>query len=266
VSPTYAEEIQTSEFGSGLEGLLKAISYKLTGIANGIDIHTWDPAEDKLIASKYSSKDIKGKAECKRALLEMFSLANEDAPIFGLISRLVEQKGIDCVLDAIPSVVAMGAKIVILGNGNPAFEQRLKSLHQEFSGQVGIFIGFDEAKAHAIEAGSDFFLMPSRFEPCGLNQLISMRYGTIPIVTGVGGLRDTVTALGEGDKPNGLRMACPSTEALLHAISQACKIFSDEQGLMNAMISNAMEQDVSWAKPAGQYSRIYRNLKIFKER
>jgi starch synthase len=266
VSPTYAQEIQTSEFGSGLDGLLKSISYKLTGIANGIDIDTWNPAEDSLIASGYSAKDLTGKAACKRALLKMFSLARGNAPVFGLISRLVEQKGIDCVLDAIPKIAAMGGKIVILGNGNPAFERSLKELHEEFGGQVGIFIGFDEAKAHAIEAGSDFFLMPSRFEPCGLNQLISMRYGTIPIVTGVGGLRDTVTALGEGDKPNGLRVTCPSTEAVLDAVSQACRIFKDERDLLNTMISNAMEQDVSWAIPARQYSLIYRNLNIFKER
>lgn len=266
VSPTYAQEIQTSEFGSGLDGLLKSISYKLTGIANGIDIDTWNPAEDSLIASGYSAKDLTGKAACKRALLKMFSLARGNAPVFGLISRLVEQKGIDCVLDAIPKIAAMGGKIVILGNGNPAFERSLKELHEEYGGQVGIFIGFDEAKAHAIEAGSDFFLMPSRFEPCGLNQLISMRYGTIPIVTGVGGLRDTVTALGEGDKPNGLRVTYPSTEALLVAVSQACRIFKDERDLLNAMISNAMEQDVSWAIPARQYSLIYRNLNIFKER
>ncbi len=266
VSPTYAREIQTSEFGSGLEGLLKAISYKLSGIANGIDTDIWNPAGDTLIASGYSKDDMSGKALCKRSLQEMFSLDPGQGPVFGLISRLVEQKGIDCVLDAIPEMVSMGARIVILGNGNPAFERRLKELTGEYKGRVGIFIGFDETKAHAIEAGSDFFLMPSRFEPCGLNQMISMRYGTIPIVTGVGGLRDTVTALGEGERPNGLRVAYPSTGALIDAASQACSLFSAGNGTLNAMISNAMEQDVSWAKPAQEYSIIYRNLKDFKER
>lgn len=266
VSPTYAQEIQTSEFGSGLEGLLKAISYKLSGIANGIDTDIWNPVRDKLIASGYSPADMSGKARCKKSLLEIFSMKPGEEPVFGLISRLVEQKGIDCVLDAIPMMVSMGAKVIVLGNGNPSFERRLRELNHEFPGQVGIFIGFDEARAHAIEAGSDFFLMPSRFEPCGLNQLISMRYGTIPIVTGVGGLRDTVTAAGEVGKPTGLRVAYPSTPALMDAVSHACHLFSSDKDSLNAMISNAMEQDVSWAKPARTYSLIYRNLKDFKER
>ncbi|HVN70839.1 MAG TPA: glycogen synthase GlgA, partial [Desulfomonilia bacterium] len=266
VSPTYAQEIQTSEFGSGLEGLLRAISFKLTGIANGIDIDVWDPARDNLIPQRYTINDIAGKMKCKKGLLDMFSLPDDGSPVFGLISRLVEQKGIDCVLDAIPKMAAMGAKAVILGNGNPAFEKRLKDLCHEYPSHLGIHIGFDETKAHAIEAGSDFFLMPSRFEPCGLNQMISMRYGTIPIVTGVGGLRDTVMAIGEGDKPNGLRVARPSAEALLDTVYQACRIFREDPPLLNAMISNAMEQDVSWTKPAKQYSLIYHNLKNFKER
>jgi len=266
VSPTYAREIQTSEFGSGLEGLLRSVSYKLSGIANGIDTETWNPSSDKLIPSNYSLKDMSGKAVCKESLAQMFSMDTGEGPVFGLISRLVEQKGIDCVLDAIPSMVSMGARIVVLGNGNPAFEKRLRDLHQEFPGKVGILIGFDETKAHVIEAGSDFFLMPSRFEPCGLNQLISMRYGTIPIVTGVGGLKDTVTAMGEGDKPTGLRVHYPSTQAVIDAISQACRLYASEKGTLNAVISNAMEQDVSWVKPAREYSLIYRNLKDFKER
>ncbi|MGD0821323.1 MAG: glycogen synthase GlgA [Desulfomonilia bacterium] len=266
VSPTYAQEIQTSEFGSGLEGLLRAISYKLSGIANGIDTDIWDPAKDRLIAQQYSMSDLAGKAKCKNALLSMFSLPDDERPVFGLISRLVEQKGIDCVLEAIPKMASIGAKVVILGNGNPAFEKRLKDLRGDLPSHLGVHIGFDEAKAHAIEAGSDFFLMPSRFEPCGLNQMISMRYGTIPIVTGVGGLRDTVTALGEGVKPNGLRVANPSTSALFDTVSQACRIFAEDTGLLNAMIRNAMEKDVGWANPAQQYSLIYHNLKNFKER
>ena len=266
VSPTYAREIQTPEFGSGLEGLLSAVSYKLSGIANGIDTDIWNPATDRLIERHYSPGDMTGKRECKHALLDMFSLPGDDSPIFGIIGRLVEQKGIDCVLDAIPSLADLNAKLVVLGNGNPAFEKRLKALQQAFPGHVGIHIGFDEAKAHAIEAGSDFFLMPSRFEPCGLNQMISMRYGTIPIVSGVGGLKDTVLALGESDKPFGLRVAFPGAQALLETVSQACRIYREDPGLLNAMISNALEQDVSWTRPARQYASIYSNLINLKER
>jgi starch synthase len=266
VSPTYAQEIQTGEFGSGLEGLLQAVTSKLSGIVNGIDVEIWDPAHDNLIARPYSATDMAGKAFCKQELLKMFSLPGDEGPVFGLIGRLVEQKGIDCVLDAIPKMAAMGAKVVILGNGNPPFENRLKSLRQELPSRVGAHIGFDESMAHAIEAGADFFLMPSRFEPCGLNQMISMRYGTIPIVTGVGGLRDTVTALGEGETPTGLRVRQPSAEGLLEAVTRACTLFEKDRALFNAMIRNAMGQDVSWTNPARQYSRIYRNLKNFKER
>jgi starch synthase len=266
VSPTYAAEIQTEEFGSGLEGMLRAISDKLSGITNGIDTDIWNPARDSLIARCYEPSDMGGKRECKHALLEKFSLPVDDGPVFGIIGRLVEQKGIDCVLDAIPSIAALNAKIVVLGNGNPAFERRLKELQNASPSSVGLHIGFDETRAHAIEAGSDFFLMPSRFEPCGLNQMISMRYGTIPIVTGVGGLRDTVVALGESGVPFGLRVASPESQAVVETISEACRIYREEPGLLNAMISTGMEQDVSWTKPAQQYSLIYRNLKNLKER
>lgn len=266
VSPTYAREIQTPEFGSGLEGLLQSVSYKLSGIANGIDTDIWNPAQDTLISLRYGVGDRSGKQACKKALLEMFSLPVDDRPVFGLISRLVEQKGIDCVLDATPSAAALDAKIIVLGNGNPVFERRLLELRDAFPGHIGIHVGFDEAKAHAIEAGSDFFLMPSRFEPCGLNQLISMRYGTLPIVTGVGGLKDTVRALGESDAPYGLRVSSPSTQALMETISQACRIYHEDPALFNAMICTAMAQDVSWAVPARRYSDIYRNLKNLRER
>lgn len=266
VSPTYAREIQTAAFGSGLEGLLGAVSHKLSGIANGIDTDIWDPARDSLIVRRYAPGDLSGKRQCRHALLDMFSLPRGDDPLFGLISRLVEQKGIDCVLDAVPPLARMGAKLVVLGNGDPAFERKLHELRQTFPAHVGIHIGFDETRAHAIEAGSDFFLMPSRFEPCGLNQMISMRYGTIPIVTGVGGLKDTVLALGESDRPFGLRVGFPDTQSLVQTISLACSIYREDPGLLNAMISTAMEQDVGWTKPARQYACIYSNLINLKER
>lgn len=266
VSPTYAGEIQTPEFGSGLDGLLRSVSWKLSGIVNGIDTAVWDPANDPLIKGSYSRRDLTGKDSCKEALRDLFSLDHGPAPLFGLISRLVEQKGIDLVIDCIPEMLRMGAQLVVLGNGNPAFERRLEELHRSFPGKVGILIGFDEAKAHAIEAGSDFFLMPSRFEPCGLNQLISMRYGTLPIVTGVGGLKDTVVGLGEGVAPTGLVLRPQGHDALLEAIRRACRLYGQEPDLFHAMRRAAMEKDVSWTTPAQEYSRLYYNLKDFKER
>jgi starch synthase len=266
VSPAYAGEIQTPEFGSGLDGLLRSVSWKLSGIVNGIDTAVWDPENDPLIAGRYSKKNMSGKDACKESLRDMFSLDQGPAPVFGLISRLVEQKGIDLVIDCIPEMLRMGAQIVVLGNGNPGFEHRLEELHQSFPGKVGILIGFDEVKAHAIEAGSDFFLMPSRFEPCGLNQMISMRYGTLPIVTRVGGLKDTVQGLGESDAPNGLVLRSQGQKALLEAIRRACRIYEQEQDLFHAMRQAAMKKDVSWTAPAQEYSRLYYNLKDFKER
>jgi starch synthase len=266
VSPTYAREIQTLEFGSGLDGLLRSVSWKLSGIVNGIDTEVWDPENDPLIDGSYSTGDLSGKDACKESLRDMFSLDHGPAPLFGLISRLVEQKGIDLVIDCIPEMIRMGAQIVVLGNGNPSFEHRLQELHRSYPGKVGILIGFDEAKAHAIEAGSDFFLMPSRFEPCGLNQMISMRYGTIPIVTGVGGLRDTVVGTDEGDVPNGLVISSLGHEPLLATLRRACGIYEQEQGLFHDMRQAAMAKDVSWTTPAQEYSRLYYNLKDFKER
>ena len=266
VSPTYAKEIQTPEFGSGLEGLLRSISGKLIGIVNGIDTQIWDPRHDKLIARNYSPEDMSGKRICKQALLEMFSLDRGEYPVFGLISRLVEQKGIDLVIEAIPAIIAFGAQVVVLGNGNPAFERRLIELNRVFPGKLGIHMGFDETKAHAIEAGSDYFLMPSRFEPCGLNQMISLRYATIPIVSAVGGLKDTISALGEGEAPYGLRLVSPKINALIETVGLACNIYTQQTGLYLAMRKNAMDKDVSWTVPAKEYSRIYCNLKDFKER
>ncbi len=266
VSPSYAQEIQTPEFGSGLDGLLKAVSYKLTGIANGIDSTVWDPATDTLIARPYSLEDPAGKAVCRQDLRKHFSLSPGDHPVFGMIGRLVEQKGIDLVIGIIPELLAAGAQLVILGNGQTVYEHELQAMSAAYPGRLGVHIGFDEGLAHIIEAGSDFFLMPSKFEPCGLNQMISMRYGTIPIVTPVGGLKDTVVALGEGDDPCGLRVNAPSRDALLAAIRRACAIFTREKELFETLQRNAMEKNVDWKISAQEYARLYTKIKHFKER
>lgn len=266
VSLTYAQEIQRPEYGVGLDGLLRSVSYKLTGITNGIDIKVWDPGQDSFIPSPYRLEDLRGKADCKEALQKRFSLdVRADIPLFGLISRLVEQKGVDLVLNIIPEMIREGCQIVILGNGDAGYEELLRGLAGVFPERCGVFIGFDEVLAHAIEAGSDFFLMPSRFEPCGLNQMISMRYGSIPIVTPVGGLMDTVRALGEGEKPCGIRVLGTDSRSLLDAVREAVRIFWTKPKLMAEMKKNAMKKDVSWTGPAKQYFDMYRKQKDLKE-
>lgn len=266
VSPSYAWEIQTPEFGSGLDGLLRSVSHKLTGIANGIDTTVWDPAQDNLTPCRFNADDMSGKDSCKKDLRQRFHLEDRPAPLFGMISRLVDQKGIDLVISAMDRIISMGAQVVILGTGEKWHEEHLRNLAANYKGQLGVTIGFDEALAHLIEAGSDFFLMPSRFEPCGLNQLISMRYGTIPIVTGVGGLKDTVTCIGEGDLPNGLRVNKPTEGALVNTVKEACRIFIDQPELFSAIRKNAMEKNVDWTQSALQYYSMYTKMKNLRER
>ena len=211
----------------------------------------------------YSAEDISGKALCKKDLRKRFSLTTGDRPIFGMIGRLVEQKGIDLVIDIIPELIQSGSQIVILGNGSTEYEHLLRKMSSAHKGQLGVHIGFDESLAHIIEAGSDFFLMPSKFEPCGLNQMISMRYGTIPIVTGVGGLKDTVEALGEGENPCGIRVSTPIKDALLAAANQALTIFSRQKSVFETVRTNAMKKNVDWKTSAQEYSRLYNKMMEF---
>ncbi|HQG31681.1 MAG TPA: glycogen synthase GlgA [Deltaproteobacteria bacterium] len=265
VSPSYSLEIQTPEFGSGLEGLLRSVSYKLSGIVNGIDTHVWDPAHDKLIPCTFSPGNLAGKVSCRESLKDRFSLEQNKAPVFGLIGRLVDQKGIDLVISAMDGMISMGAQVVVLGTGERWHEENLRQMASAYRGRLGVCIGFDEALAHLIEAGSDFFLMPSRFEPCGLNQMISMRYGTIPIVTCVGGLKDTVVALGECEHPYGLRVSRPTTRDLLAAVGEACSIYTDRPELFSSLRDNAMKRNVDWTQSAIQYRTMYDEMINFRE-
>jgi starch synthase len=266
VSATYADEIQRPEFGVGLDGLLLSVSHKLTGIVNGIDVAVWDPAHDPLIAAPFDARDLSGKQACKAWLQQRMGLeVDAAAPLFGIITRLVDQKGIDLILSVIPEISGSDAQVAVLGSGDPGYENRLRDLSQAFPGRVSVHIGFDDALAHAIEAGADFFIMPSRFEPCGLNQLISMRYGTIPIVTPVGGLADTVRVLGEDEKPTGLRVYGIDSYALSETIRESIRIFRDDQALFLTLRKNGMEQDVSWSIPARRYLEMYHKQKDFKE-
>jgi starch synthase len=264
VSPTYAEEIQTPDFGYGLEGLLSHRNDFLSGIINGIDIDHWDPATDTLIAEPYTIKDLHKKTLNKTALQTTVSLpVDKKIPVFGLISRLVEQKGIDLVLDCLPEMMELPLQFVLLGSGNKSYEQRLYNFADLYPEKISINIGYDEALSHQIEAGADIFLMPSRFEPCGLNQIYSQRYGTIPIVRKTGGLADTV----DDTLPDTLRSktatgfvfndATPG--ALMEAIKRALIIYSLPKSWRELQV-NGMERDYSWKKSAQQYLSLYNHL------
>ncbi len=253
VSPTYAREIQTPQNGFGLDGLLRAQSHRLSGIINGIDYEVWNPAADTNLAAPYDLHAMAGKGLCKSALQQELNLAEGDRPIFGMICRMVEQKGIELVLNILPELIRDGAQFAILGSGEGYYEDWLRNLAHQFPHQIGLKVGFDDALAHRIEAGSDFFLMPSRFEPCGLNQMISMRYGTIPIVTPVGGLKDSVP------EECGIIMENVSAGALLMACRCAISIYNNQSDFCE-MRKRAMQQDFSWQASADSYIRLYEQI------
>jgi starch synthase len=267
VSPTYAKEILTPEFGYGMEGVLNHYHYKLSGILNGLDSRTWDPASDPLLEKNYSIKNRKsGKRANKKALLQSLDIYDIDQwmnrPIFGSVGRLVEQKGIDILASVIPQLLAQhDAGFIIIGDGQPQFTAQLTALQYHYPNQVRLFIGYSEKEAHLVEAGADFFIMPSRFEPCGLNQLYSLKYGTLPIVHSVGGLADTVV---HADKENiknkkatGIVFKQASSKDLLGALVKAIKLYQNKDQLQQVQ-KTAMQQDFGWHQSAKQYLALYR--------
>jgi starch synthase len=264
VSPTYAAEIRKEPLGMGMQGLLAARGDALTGILNGIDVATWDPSRDPLIAQRYSADTLNGKAGNKRALQQRAGLrVNADAPLAAMVSRLTEQKGVDLVLAVAAELLAAGGQLVVLGSGNRAFEEALTALAAAHPSRVSVTIGFDEPYAHLIEAGADLFLMPSRFEPCGMNQMYSQRYGTVPIVHGTGGLLDSVVdctaaTLADGSA-TGFVCAAPTAAALLAALSRALSVYADKR-TWRALQRNGMERDFSWTASAREYMGIYEGL------
>lgn len=273
VSPTYAEEICTPEFGYGMEGVLSSRRYKLTGILNGIDTDAWNPATDPLLPCHYTAQRRNpGKSCNKRALMESYGVeVNSDnfaTPLLGMVSRLVEQKGVDMVVEAIPQLLkTTNASFVLIGTGHPHFEAQLLQLSEEYPERVMTTIGYSEEKAHLLEAGCDIFLMPSRFEPCGLNQLYSLRYGTLPIVHQTGGLADTVIdARFEKDSKqlistaNGFVFDTATTAHFIKTIHRALSLFSQTK-LWNQLQRTAMQQDYGWEKSADEYIQLYRNEK-----
>jgi starch synthase len=261
VSPTYAREIQTAEFGCGLDGLLRHRAKQLTGILNGIDKHEWDPARDPLIAKPYSTRRLADKLANKLALQQEFSLANEpQTALIGMIGRLVSQKGIDLILETLPGIMHRPLQLAILGSGEAGYESALLAQAARFPGQLAVRIGYDERLAHLIEAGSDMFLMPSHFEPCGLNQLYSLRYGTVPIVRNVGGLADTVVDASEKNLAagyaTGIVIKASRASEMLAAVDRALVLFQDSKRWKQMMLAG-MNQDFSWSRSAGQYLALY---------
>lgn len=260
VSPTYAEEIRRPEFGHGLHPILSFRGGDLIGILNGIDRHIWDPQSDPAILKNYSADDLSGKQECRMDLLHRCDfLSRENEPLFGIISRLDRQKGLDILLEILPSLLGdLPGSYVFLGSGERALEERLQELANGYPGRVFCRIGYDEDLAHKIEAGADFFLMPSRFEPCGLNQLYSMAYGTLPIVRATGGLRDTVDnydGLGGG---TGFVFNDLSPAALRRTIGWAIDTFLNRPDAILALRRRAMGRDFSWPASARAYEHCYR--------
>jgi len=269
VSPTYAEEICTYEYGYGLEGLLsqRAKEGRLTGILNGIDNDEWNPEIDAAISKTYSIKTVLDKRENKAAIQRYFSLPEkEDTLVLGLISRLVAQKGVDLSLDAITTLLEAGENIqlVCLGSGEKSYEQDLRVLRARYPDRVGVDIGYNEALAHQIEAGADVFVMPSRFEPCGLNQLYSLRYGTLPVVRNTGGLADSVVDASGDDLKDGLatgfKFDAATPEALEESLQRAITLFQRPR-IWRKMVITAMEKNFSWEKSSQAYLELYDSLK-----
>jgi starch synthase len=266
VSPTYAREIQTGEFGCGLEGLLANVNWKLSGIVNGCDYEHWNPEHDKLIATPYTPDTVfERKPLCKADLQRRFNLPqNPDAPVLGVVARLVSQKGIDLVLSAAPGFLDMGCQIVVLGDGDREFHDQLQGLRDRHPDRVGIYLGFNEGLAHAIEAGSDLFLMPSRYEPCGLNQMYSLKYGTPPVVRTTGGLADTVVNATEENladgRATGFTFGDYSAHALYETVRWALALYRTRPDDFRRVVRTAMAQDWSWDRSADAYEKLY--LKI----
>ena len=261
VSPTYAREIATHEFGCGLDGVIRSRVADVSGVLNGVDQDIWDPARDTAIAARYKADALDGKAVCKKALQAEMGLALEPtAPLFGVVSRLTSQKGLDLVLAALPALLRDGAQFLIQGNGEPALEAAFRAAEKQHPGQVATRIGYDEALAHRVVAGSDSILVPSRFEPCGLTQLYGLRYGTLPLVRRVGGLADTVVDANDDalrdDRATGFSFDVATPAALEHALLRAAALFRQPEAWRRVM-RRAMAQDFSWTGAAQTYMTLY---------
>lgn len=262
VSPRYAQEIQTPEHGHGLDGVLRERRGALHGILNGIDDRRWNPAHDPHLAAAYSAADLAGKATCKAALQRAFGLPeNPHVLVIGMVTRLAEQKGLDILLGALPVLLGFDLQLAILGSGDARYERGLGEAASRDPSRLAVRLAFDEALSHQVEAGADVFLMPSRYEPCGLNQMYSLRYGTVPIVRATGGLDDTIddvdAAPGRG---TGFKFGDYSSEALTGAVRRALAAYADRASWERIM-REGMRRDHSWRRAARSYLELYRSLR-----
>ena len=260
VSRRYMEEIQTPEFGAGLDGVLRDRAGDLYGILNGVDYAEWSPQKDSFIKERYGPEDLQGKRACKAELQREYDLTvTEDIPLIGAISRLDEQKGFDLIAVLMEDLMKLGLQFVLLGTGKEKYHLLFENLHRKHPKQVGIKIAFDNALAHKIEAGADMFLMPSRYEPCGLNQIYSLKYGTVPIVRATGGLDDTIKDFNPmNEDGNGFKFKDYSAHSLLEAIQRALQVYR-ERTVWKKLMIRGMSADYSWNQSARAYLKVYQD-------
>ncbi|MCS6771892.1 MAG: glycogen synthase GlgA [Kiritimatiellae bacterium] len=259
VSPGYAREILTPEGGFGLDGLLRSVKDRLFGVLNGIDVEVWNPATDPHLPAPYTSSDLKGKAACRRSLAaKMGVLVGEKTKIVGMVSRLVDMKGLDIVAEALPGMMERDLVFVLLGSGEKKYEDLARSWAETFKGRVGVLIGYNAPLSHLITAGSDFMLIPSKSEPCGLTQMYSQRYGTVPIVHSVGGLSDSIRDPDESSEPTGFKFREYTATALLRALDRALEWHKTTKRL--ELARRMMGLDLSWEKAAKQYLDLYHRI------
>ncbi len=267
VSRKYAEEIQTPEFGHGLDGVIRSRADRLVGILNGVDYSAWNPATDKLIAAKYSTRDLTGKQVCKKALLEFFDLPVElNRPLIGIVSRFADQKGFDLIAERAHELMQEEMTLIVLGTGERKYEDLFRSLAATYPAHAGVRVAYDDKIAHQIEAGADMFLMPSRYEPCGLNQIYSLKYGTVPIVRATGGLDDTIEPFDlENGTGTGFKFYDYSGSALVQTVRRALQFFEDER-IWKRIQLNGMAKDFSWQGSAKEYEKVYAAARASRNR
>jgi starch synthase len=258
VSKTYSREIRTPEYGYGLEGVLVKRAKDLVGIVNGIDYRTWNPARDRSIAKTYSAARLAGKALCKKALYKLIKLPGSDAPLIGMVTRLADQKGLDILTKALPEIMSLGVQLVILGTGDERYHRILSDAVRRYSKNMRVLLRYDDSLAQNLYAGCDIFLMPSHYEPCGLGQMIALRYGTVPVVRRTGGLTDTVSdykpKTGQG---TGFLFEEYSAPALIDCLRRALAVYGDRTK-WRSLMRNGMKQDFSWERSAKEYVTVYR--------
>jgi len=267
VSRKYSQEIQTAEYGFGLEGVLRDRAATVTGILNGVDYDEWSPQVDKFTVARFSPHDLSGKAKCKQDLLATFGVKNADpkVPLIGIVSRFAAQKGFDLIAQIMDRLAREELIMVVLGSGDKVYEEMFARLNKQFPNKIAVKVAYDNAVAHEIEAGADMFLMPSRYEPCGLNQIYSLKYGTVPIVRATGGLEDTIEPWdATSGKGTGFRFTDYTGEALLLTIKHALQAFRDQTS-WQVMMRNGMSKDFSWNASAREYGKVYERVKQMRD-